>query len=126
MSTALITGASSGIGRSLLPLFAADKHDLVIVARRADLLAQQKRDIEQRFGVKVTAIALDLSARGAADELFEQARDVHILVNNAGFAQYCMFHEQERARMRAMIDVNIGVLTELTRLYVEPMVKRGR
>jgi uncharacterized protein len=130
MSTALVTGASSGIGKSLLPLFAADKHDLVIVARRADLLAQQQRDIEMRFGVKVTPIALDLSARDAAHTLFAKTRDlgvdVDVLVNNAGFALYGMFHEQPLDRQRAMIDVNVGVLTELTRLYVEPMVQRRR
>jgi short-subunit dehydrogenase len=127
MSTALVTGASSGIGRSLLPLFAADKHDLILVARRADLLEQQKRELEQRFGVKVTAIALDLAETGAAQRLFDQTGgDVDILVNNAGFAQYGLFHEQALPRQRAMIDVNVSVLTELTHLYLAPMVKRGR
>ena len=129
MSTALITGASSGIGKSLLPLFAADQHDLILVARRADLLEQQKREIEQRFGVKVTTITLDLSERDAAQRLFDQTTalgDVDVLVNNAGFAQYGLFHEESGARQRAMIDVNVGVLTELTRLYVEPMVQRRR
>lgn len=130
MSTALVTGASSGIGRSLLPLFAADKRDLVIVARRADLLEQQKREIEQRFGVRVTPIALDLAERDAAQRLFDQTSaldvEIDVLVNNAGFAQYGLFHEQSGARQRSMIDVNVGVLTELTRLYVEPMVTRAR
>lgn len=130
MSIALVTGASSGIGKSLLPLFAADKHDLVLVARRADLLEQQKRDLEQRHGIRVWCIPLDLAKASAPVELFDKTRalglDVDILVNNAGFAQYGIFHEQKRQRLREMIDVNVATLTELSHLYLQPMVQRRR
>lgn len=128
MATALVTGASSGIGKAMLPLFAADRHDLVLVARRADLLAQEQEALVKRHGVRVHTIALDLGAAGAPAELFARTRqlgvDVDILVNNAGFGLYGDFHSQPPDRQRDMISVNITALTELTRLYVEPMVQR--
>lgn len=127
---ALVTGASSGIGKAMLPLFCADKHDLVIVARRADLLEQQKSDLEKRYGVRVWPVVLDLAKPGAPEELFARTRDlgvdVDLLVNNAGFGLYGEFHTQDAVKQREMVDLNVGALTELTRLYVAPMVQRGR
>lgn len=130
MSVALITGASSGIGKAMLPLFGADRHDMILVARRADVLEQQKSELERRYGVRVWSVPLDLSNADAASELFDKTRnelklDVDLLVNNAGFAQYGLFHEQAPRRQREMVDVNVGALTELTRRYVEPMVRKG-
>lgn len=130
MSTALVTGASSGIGKALLPLFGADKHDLVLVARRKDLLDAEKASLERRYGIRVHTIALDLAQPDAPRALFEQTRaqglDVDILVNNAGFGLYGEFVEQPVEKQREMVDLNIAALTELTRLYLEPMVKRGK
>ena len=126
---ALVTGASSGIGKAMLPLFASDKHDLVLVARRGELLEEQKRELEQRFAVRVWTIALDLAKPGAAAELFArtQALELHVdmLVNNAGFSLYGLFQEQPLARLAEMIDLNIGALTELTHEYLQPMKERG-
>lgn len=129
---ALVTGASSGIGKAMLPLFAQDRHDLVLVARRGELLDAQKRELEQRYqreGVRVWTIALDLAQPGAAAQLFARTRalglDVDILVNNAGFALYGEFHEQPLGRLSEMIDLNVGALTELTHLYLQSMKQRG-
>jgi hypothetical protein len=129
---ALVTGASSGIGQALLPWLAGQggpRHDLVLVARRADALDAQKRALEARFGVTVTCLPMDLSAPDAADALFARTQelglDVDVLVNNAGFGMYGRFVEQDLARVREMTRLNVLTLTDLTRLYVEPMVKRG-
>ena len=125
---ALVTGASSGIGKAMLPWFAGDKHDLILVARRAELLEQAKRELEGK--VRVWTIALDLAKPGAAAELFRQTQelglDVDILVNNAGFSLYGLFHEQPLDRLAEMIDLNVGALTELTHLYLASMKLRGR
>lgn len=130
---ALVTGASSGIGKAMLPLMARDKHDLVLVARRAELLDAQKHELESRFrreGVRVWTIPLDLAKPGAAAELFTRTRelglDIDILINNAGFGLYGPFAEQPLERLSQMIDLNIGALTELTHLFLQPMKQRRR
>lgn len=121
----LVTGASSGIGKALLPLFAADGHDLVLVARRGDLLAQHKGDLERQFRVKVDTHVVDLAQPGAAEALFAATGPVDVVVNNAGFGSYGLFLDQTLARQREMIALNVVALAELTRLYAEPMQARG-
>jgi short-subunit dehydrogenase len=126
MSRALVTGASSGIGRCLAGLLAADKHDVVVVARRVDRLEQLQRELEGRHGVRVECITADLAEAGAAERVFARAPDVEILVNNAGFSEYGLFADQDLPCVRDMLQVNVMALTELTRLYVDPMRARGR
>jgi uncharacterized protein len=126
MSTTLITGASGGIGYELAKLFARDHHNLVLVARSADKLAQIATEL-QAHGVTVKIIALDLAAPPAAKFLFDQLEregiTIDILINNAGFGVFGEFAQKPEAEILGQIDLNIRALTELTRLFVPSMVK---
>jgi short-subunit dehydrogenase len=124
--TALITGASSGIGAELARIHAAAGGDLVLVARRQDRLDALKAEIKDRT---VHVIVKDLSDPNAPQQLHDEikARNIRIdyLINNAGFGHRGMFHEQDWSRNAAMIQVNIVALAALTRLFVPDMVARG-
>jgi uncharacterized protein len=121
-STALVTGASSGIGRELALQFAAGGHDLVVVARRADALADLVGDVTRAHRVQALALPADLAqpdaARLIAAELARANVTVDVLVNNAGFGLRGMFAELPLARQLEMIQVNVTALTELTRLFL--------
>ena len=127
MSTALITGASGGIGYELAKIFARDHHNLILVARSADKLAQVAREL-QAHGVTVKIVALDLAAPIAPKFLFDQLQSekisVDILVNNAGFGVHGQFAEMPEAEILGQLDLNIRALTELTRLFLPPMIAR--
>ena len=128
--TALITGASSGIGKEFARLHATHGGDLVIVARRGQELEELKRELESKHKVSVRCVALDLTAPGAAQQLFDQVTAdgvaVEYLINNAGFGGHGYFHEREWAKDHAMIELNVTALTELTRLFLPAMVERKR
>ncbi|HVE86881.1 MAG TPA: SDR family oxidoreductase [Myxococcales bacterium] len=128
--TALITGPTSGIGLDLTALFAADKHDLVLVSRSADKLEQLAAELKQKHGIQVTVIALDLSEADAPGklqaELERRGLQIDVLVNNAGYAQYGAFLETDADQERRMMQLNMVTLTELTKRLVPLMVKRGR
>ena len=127
MSTVLITGASGGIGNELARLFARDRHNLILVARSGDRLAQIAAEL-QVHGVKVTTFALDLTTPTAAKFLFDQvestAISVDILVNNAGFGAYGEFAQMSNEEILGQIQLNIIALTELTRLFLPAMMAR--
>jgi uncharacterized protein len=125
MSTVLITGASGGIGYELAKLFARDHHNLVLVARSADKLAQVAAEL-QPTGVSVKTIALDLGQPFAPKFLFDQARGmaVDILINNAGFGCYGEFAEMPVEEIIGQINLNVTALTELTRLFMPAMIAR--
>jgi short-subunit dehydrogenase len=126
--TALVTGASSGIGAELARVHAEHGGDLVIVARRQDRLEALRAELEKAHGTAVHVLVKDLAQAHAAlqirDEL--QARGVRVdyLVNNAGFGSRGFFHEQDWAVNEAMIHVNILALAALTRMFVPDMVER--
>ena len=126
-TTALITGASGGIGYELAKLFARDRHNLVLVARSADKLMQVANEL-QAHGVTVKTIALDLAAPPAAKFLFDQLQRegvaVDILINNAGFGAFGEFAQMPEEEILGQISLNITALTELTRLFVPAMVAR--
>jgi uncharacterized protein len=126
-TTVLITGASGGIGYELAKLFARDRHNLVLVARSADKLAQVANELH---GVTVRTIALDLSAEFAPKFLFDQLqRDgiaIDILINNAGFGAFGEFAQMPEQEIQGQIDLNITALTALTRLFLPSMVQRRK
>jgi uncharacterized protein len=128
--TALITGASSGIGRELARVFASEGHDLVLTARNAKALAELGKTLGAEYGVRVHAIARDLARPKAPEELFAHTRKkrlaVEILVNNAGVLWRGDFAGIALARQLELTQLNVVVPTALTRLFVEPMLKRGR
>src|SRR5690242_14077702 len=128
MSTALITGASGGIGYELAKLFAHDHHHLVLVARNASRLAQVADELQRQFGITVKPMALDLTAPPAPQFLFDQlSREgvaVDFLVNNAGYGLFGRFEEISPEESFGQIQLNIVALTALTRLFLAPMLKR--
>jgi uncharacterized protein len=127
VSAVLITGASGGIGYELAKHFARDRHNLVLVARSGDKLAQVAKELEA-YGVTVKTTALDLTAPGVPKFLFDQLqRDgvtIEILVNNAGFGAFGEFAEMREDEIRGQIGLNITALTELTRLFLPTMIAR--
>jgi uncharacterized protein len=127
--TALITGASSGIGSELARLFANSGYDLVLVARNEQRLNALAVELAQRFGIDVTVLAKDLSAPAAAEEILAELRHralhIDILVNNAGFGAYGPFHETGLEKELQLIQVNITSLTQLTKLLLPGMLKRN-
>jgi short-subunit dehydrogenase len=126
--TALITGASSGIGYELSKLFAADGTNLVLVARNEQRLSEIASDLAQTYGVRVTVVAKDLSDPASPGEiaaaLQAQSIGVDILVNNAGFGTYGPFAEIDWAEELRMLHVNVVSLTHLTKLFLPGMIER--
>lgn len=128
--TALITGASSGIGMELAKIHASEGGHLVLVARGEDVLNTLKTELESSYGVNVTVLAEDLSVPGAARRVFDRAQqagvEVDILINNAGFGGHGQFYQRNLEAEHSMMQVNMIALTELTHLFVQPMVKKQR
>jgi len=126
---ALITGASSGIGKDLAYVHAEKGKDLVIIARREEQLLDLKKDIEKKHATQVKVIAKDLIAPNAAREIYDElAKDgieVEYLINNAGFGGHGLFHEQDADFQQNMITLNISSLTEMNRLFLPQMVARN-
>lgn len=129
-TTALITGASGGIGHELAKLFARDGHDLVLVARKADRLDRAADELRRRFAVAVRTIAKDLVVPESPDEIFSELADagvaIDVLVNNAGFGRYGRFAESDLEAARGMMQVNMAAPVHLTRLFLPGMVARRR
>ncbi len=127
--TALITDASSGIGRELAALFAKDGYNLVLVARSEDRLRQLAQEFESQHRVTAKVLPKDLSIPTAPQEVFDaleaESIQVDVLVNNAGFQVYGPFAENDWQKEQAMIQVNLVALTHLTKLFLPGMVKRG-
>jgi len=129
-NAALITGASAGLGTEFAKLFARDKHDVVLVARRRDRLEALAQELSKAHGVKAYAVAADLGApdgpRRALDETRRLGLQIGYLVNNAGFGTTGPFAELDPARELEMVQVNIVALMTLTRELLPPMIQRKR
>ena len=127
MNNVLITGASSGIGLELARLFARDGNNLVLVARREELLNKIAGELNSDFGVEVEVITKDLTLGKSSDEIFMQLKDreIDIVVNNAGFGAVGPFSELDYKRQVDMIKLNVTALTSLTRLFIPRMVERN-
>jgi short-subunit dehydrogenase len=127
--TALITGASSGIGFELARIHAEKGDNLVLVARSKDKLDELKKELEDKHKVKVFTIGKDLSLPGAAkevyDELNKQNISVDYLINNAGFGDFGLFEESDWNKQEQMINLNVTALAHFTRLYLPDMIKQG-
>lgn len=128
--TALITGATSGIGRELTNLFAKDGYNLVLVARSGDSLKLIASEYEDQFGIKATTIAQDLADPKAADAIYEETQKqgitVNILVNDAGMGEYGKFAtETDLQKELDIVQINAVSLMHLTKLYLKDMVARN-
>ncbi len=128
--TALITGASNGIGLELAKIHAQKGGDVVLVARSKEKLEQLAQELTAEYDVKAWVIAQDLSVPNAAQAIFAETEaqgiTVDILINNAGFGGHGRFFERDLAKEQQMIQVNITTLTELSHLYLKGMVERRR
>jgi uncharacterized protein len=125
--TALITGASGGIGLELAKLFAKDGYRLILVARDEKRLAKLAQELTGQ-GNEVKTVALDLSQSTAPQQLMDQLKrdgvSVDVLVNNAGFGLFGNFSETSWPKEKDMIQLNMVTLTELTKLVLPEMVSR--
>jgi len=128
MNYALITGASSGIGLELAKIMAEHGNNLILVARRINLLQDLKVSLEEKHGIKVEIRAVDLSISGEAKALYEfcQSRGLQVeyLINNAGYGDYGRFDTSKLDTYRNMLQLNVIALTELTGLFVNDMKLR--
>ena len=127
--TALVTGASAGLGKELASLFAKDNHDLVLVARSESKLRTLAGDLARVNGITAHVIPADLKDPAAPSRIFEETKrlgvSVDILVNNAGFGSNGAFLDLDLGREKEMIAVNCAALVELTHHFVRPMRERG-
>ena len=127
---ALVTGASTGIGRELASLCAADGHDVALVARNAARLEQAAGEVRAEYGVRAVALPMDLAEPEAPERLYaetgERGMEVDFLINNAGFGMSRRFADVPLAVQRKMIGLNLTALADLCHLYLPGMVERGR
>lgn len=127
--TALVTGASGGIGLALTLELAADGYDLVLVARSKQKLEKIRRQLKADYGVMAHVVAIDLADPAAPDRIFRALKkkmlEIDVLINNAGFTVYGPFVETDGSKEREMIQVNVTALTHLTKVLGRDMVKRG-
>lgn len=125
--TALITGASSGIGKEFAIIHAEKGGDLIIIARSENKLIALKKELEGKYNVNVMVIAKDLTKSNAPKEIYEEVQSaglkVDYLINNAGFGGLGKFHERALADDIAMINLNISALTALTYFFLQDFVK---
>lgn len=127
--TALITGASGGLGYEFAKLMAKDGIDLILVARNMKKL-EQRADELKALGVTVDVISCDLSRPGAPEDIYKQVgsigKEIDILVNNAGVGLFGTFVETDLQKEMDMLYLNINSLTHLTKLFLKDMTNRGQ
>ncbi len=128
--TALITGASSGIGKEIAHIHAEKGGDLILVARSENKLNEIKKELEESYKIKVYVIQKkDLTKPEAPAEVYEEVKtaglQVDYLINNAGFGGLGKFNERALADDLAMINLNICALTALTHHFLQDFVKRN-
>ena len=127
-NVALITGASSGIGKELAKIHASKKGDLILIARREKELELLKNELEKEYKIKVVTISKDLSKVGSAQEVYNEVKDLGIeveyLMNNAGFGLVGEFDKLPLQRQEQMVNLNMMALTQLSHLFLQDMKKR--
>lgn len=122
MATALITGASGGMGRDMAILLAEKGYNLILVARNGDKL----KELAESLNTNVRVIPMDLSIRKNCYKLHGMTGNVDILINNAGFGEWGEFYYTSLHKELNMIDLNISALHILTKLYLRDFVKKNR
>lgn len=119
---ALVTGASSGIGRDIARELSKKGYDLVIVARNKERLEELKQELK----TKVEVISLDLSKKENCMKLHEEVKDIDVLINNAGFGDFGKFVDTDIEKEIQMIELNITSVHLLTKLYLKDMVNKNQ
>ncbi|MEU2038542.1 SDR family NAD(P)-dependent oxidoreductase [Nocardia niwae] len=129
-ATAVVTGASSGIGAAFATALAERRCDLILVARREHRLRELATDLEHTFGIRARVLTADLSIPADVERLAvllsADENPIDVLVNNAGFATHGPLADHDPARVREEIAVNITAVAELTRAALPDMIRRGR
>lgn len=129
MKTALITGASSGIGRDIALVLAEKNYRPILVARRKTMLDMIADEIKTSFDVDPIVIDMSLSKQDSAEKLFEkvQKENIHIdiLVNNAGIGDFGEFSNEVMTKIESMMTLNMLTLTKLSRLFAPLMIEKG-
>jgi short-subunit dehydrogenase len=127
---ALITGASGGIGLELARLAARGGRDVILVARNENTLRVLASELEATYGINARVLAADLTDAASPSRIFAELKRekiaVDFLVNNAGFGVFGEFAQSDESEQLAMISLNVTALTHLTRLFLPPMLARGR
>lgn len=127
--TALVTGASSGLGADFARELARQGAHLILVARREERLRQLQAEIKAAQGVQVDVVSLDLAVPGAPQALYDQLKGagkaVDVLVNNAGYGVFGDFLSQPWEKQENMLALDVVALTHMTRLFLPEMVSRG-
>ncbi len=118
---ALITGASSGIGRDMARELDKKGIDLVLVARNKEKLEEVKKSLN----VKCEVIPMDLGIEENCIKLYDMAKDIDILINNAGFGSFGYFDETDLEKEIKLIDTNVKAVHILTKLYLKDMVEKN-
>lgn len=126
--TALITGASSGIGEAFARILAARGMNLVLVARSEEKLRVMAQELSQQYGMRAEVIPADLSREGAAQQIYRRTQElgipVDLLVNNAGFGTYGYFDTLASEREHEEIMLNVTALVDLTHAFLPAMAER--
>jgi uncharacterized protein len=126
--TALITGASGGIGYEFSKILAADGYNLVLVARRREELQRVAKVLQEEYGVSAYVLPKDLAKPSAPWEVYNELKqeriEIDVLINNAGFGLYGPFEAEALSRELDMIQLNITALTHLTKLFLPDMIKK--
>ena len=129
MKTALITGASSGIGKELARIHASKGGNLILVARRTEALEALKTELESTYGIQVNTFTQDLTQAHAAKKVYDfvnhSGLEVDYLMNNAGFGGHGVFIDRPLDKDLEMIQLNVSALVELTHLFLQDMKERG-
>lgn len=119
---ALITGASSGIGKALAENFARDGYDVILAARSVEKMQSHAADLQSRYGITALAIAADLESQDGATRLVTEIKDqglfVHILANNAGYGAFGEFKETALECELAMMQLNMNAVVVLSKLFL--------
>src|SRR3712207_15280 len=123
---ALITGASSGIGREFSKILASKGYSLILVARRIDRLETLRNDLLNKYPIEIEIIGVDLANVKEVKDLYKYAgvKDIEILINNAGFGYLGNFDETDLDREMSMIDINIRAVHILTKLFIQDFLNR--
>ncbi|MBN1176012.1 SDR family oxidoreductase [Candidatus Woesearchaeota archaeon] len=127
---ALITGATSGIGLSLATIHASRKGNLIIIGQNSRKLSEVKKELETQFKIKVVAFSVDLTKPDSVKKIVTRVREqnlsVKYVINNAGFGLYGLFRDTDIERELKMIDLNVKVVTELSKAFLPDMIAEGR
>ncbi|HEU0111139.1 MAG TPA: SDR family oxidoreductase [Flavisolibacter sp.] len=130
MSFALITGASKGIGKSIALQLAANKKDLLLIARSEQQLQELATDVQKKYGIKAYYLSMDLSRQEASRHVFnwcsENGYDVDMLINNAGYGLSGSFERYTLEEHVNMMQLNMNVVVEMTYLFLPQLKKQSK